>query len=134
MDQYRTRRVETVAGVQQFRALVAGVQAGGADYAAALNSPGFVGITQEAQAFGRGVSCKIAGISTAIAAGPIAVGDYVNIGDNAGRLGSCQADVTAAPGTAMVIHVVGKAITPALALNDEFEVQINEFVVNRAAS
>lgn len=132
-DQYRTGRIENVGGVQQYRAVVEGAAQGGVALPAAANDPGFAGITQEAQTTqGLAVSVKRAGFTFATAAGPIARGAYVSIGDNTGQMQSCNADVIAAPGPALVVHVVGKALSAATNPGDIFQMEIGQFVVNRA--
>ncbi|HWQ55672.1 MAG TPA: hypothetical protein VN442_18440 [Bryobacteraceae bacterium] len=134
MDQYRTGRVENAGGVAIHRAVVEGAAQGGVALPAGADVAGFAGITQEAQVLGRPVSLKRRGVTAAVAAAGVARGDYVNIADALGRMKSCNADVIAAPGPALVVHVVGKALSAATNLGDVFEMEINEFVVNRAAS
>lgn len=134
MDEYRTGRVENAGGVLQYRAVVEGAAQGGVALPAGADVAGFFGITQTAAGLARPVSCKRKGVTFAVAAGLINRGEYVNIADNVGQLKSCHADVIAAPGAALVIHVVGKALTAAANPGDIIQVDINEFVVNRAAS
>ncbi len=126
--------IEDAAGVAQFRAVVQGAAEGGCKKPLAANAKGFLGFTQESQTQNRGVTVRKAGISRAVAAGVISLGDWVNIADNTGKIQSCQAAVDAAPGVAAQTNVIGKAESAAGADGDIVLVMIHDFVVKTAVS
>jgi hypothetical protein len=134
--EYRSYKIEDVAGVYKFRAVVQGTVAGAVKKPSAENEGKFVGVTQEAQATqNRSVRVQEGGRTFAVAAtGGIAVGDYVRIADSAGKMNSAQADVVLAPGSAKINYVIGVARTAAAADDDIFELEIQPCVVKTAAS
>jgi hypothetical protein len=133
--EYRSYRITDAAGVLIFRAVVQDAAAGDVKKPAAANAVGFVGVTQEAQAIqNRSVLVKEAGRTFVVAAGAIAVGDYVNIADATGKVASCNATVIAAPGAASATYVLGVARTAAAADGDLIEVEIQPFVAKTAVS
>ena len=134
--EFRTYKIEDAAGVLQFRAVVQGTAATQCKKPSAENEGKFLGITQEAQATQhRSVKVQTRGRTFAVAAtGTIAVGDYVRIADNTGKMNSAQADVVATPATAKTNYVIGTAVTAAAADGDIFELDILPFVVKTAQS
>jgi len=132
---YFTWRITDAAGVLQHRAVVQGTNAKDCKKPTGSNEGKFVGITQEAQdTQNRNVVLKESGRSFAVAAGIIAVGDYVRIADATGKVESAQTDAIAAPGTAKVNNIIGQARTAASADGDIIEIVIQPFVVKTAAS
>jgi hypothetical protein len=130
-----TYKITDVGGHGQYLAVVCGVAEGECRKPLGANDPRFLGFTQEAQPNqNKGVAVRIAGISRAVAAGAIAYGDYVNIAGATGKVQSCHALVTAAPGAASRQHVVGIAEGTAAADGDVIAVRIQPFIVNIAAS
>jgi len=127
--EYRAYKIEDAAGVLQFRAVVQGTAAGAVKKPSAANEGKFVGVTQEAQATQyRSVVVKESGRTFVVAAGVIALGDAVYIGDSAGKVASCQtALVDLAESTAYVTYVIGFARTAAGADGDIIEIQIQPF-------
>ncbi len=131
----RSYKITDAAGVLQYRAVVQGTNAGECKKPSAENEGKFMGVTQEAQATqNRSVLVREAGRTFGTAAGVISVGDYVRIGDSAGKFTSAQADVVLAPGSAKINYVVGVARTAAAADDDVFVMQIQPFVAKTAAS
>jgi hypothetical protein len=126
-------QITDAAGVGQFLAVVAD-GAGKCKKPAAANAAAIVGVTQEAQLNqNRFVNVRKEGITRAVAAGAIAVGDHVNIAGATGKVQSCEASITAL-GAAQAFHVLGIAETAAAADGDIVYVHIRPFVVLRAAS
>jgi hypothetical protein len=134
--EFRSYKIEDAAGVSKFRAVVQGTVAGAVKKPSAENEGKFVGVTQEDQATqNRSVRVQESGRTFAVAAtGTIAVGDYVRIADNVGKMNSAQADVVLAPGTAKINYVIGVARTAAAADGDIFELEIQPFVAKTAVS
>lgn len=133
--QFHTYRITDAAGVGAGLAVVQDTAAGDVKKPAAANAVGFVGVTQYAQATqNKSVSVKEYGRTFGVAAGAIAVGDWVYIADNTGKFASCEASVNLAPGTALQINICGKARTAAAVSGDLFEFDIQPFVVKTAAS
>lgn len=126
----RSYKIEDAAGVLIHRAVVQGTVAGAVKKPSAENEGKFIGITQEAQATQyRSVPVKESGRSFVVAAGVIAVGDAVQIGDNTGKVVSAQVelvDVDVNP--AALVYVIGFARTAAGADGDLIEIQIQPFV------
>jgi hypothetical protein len=129
-----TYKIEDVAGVGQYLAVVQGTVAGACKKPVAANAAAFLGFTQEAQANqNKGVAVRKFGISRATAAGAIALGDHVNIAGTTGKVASCEASITAV-GAAGPFHVCGIAESAAAADGDVIMVAIRPFVVMRPAS
>jgi len=128
--EYRAYKIEDAAGVLQYRAVVQGTAAGAVKKPTAENEGKFVGVTQEAQATQyRSVVVKESGRTAVVAAGVIAVGDAVQIGDNTGAVVSAQLElVDLAESTAVPVNVIGFARTAAGASGDIIEMQIAVFV------
>ncbi len=115
--------------------MVQGANEGGCKKPAAANAKAFLGISQESQSGqNKPVAVRKIGISRAVAAGPIAAGDYINIADATGKVQSCQAAVDAAPGVAAQTNVIGQAETAAGADGDVILAFIQRFVVKTAVS
>jgi len=134
MEGYRKTYKITGAAAAIYRAMVQGTLAGEAAYGGAANAANFVGITQDAAAQDTNVSVQENGRSYAVAYGAVAVGEYVGIGDTAGRLASNDTAAKAAPTTPGLVYVVGVARTAAGQTDDIFEVQIAPFLVKTATS
>jgi len=131
----QTFKITDAAGVLQYRAVVQGTSAGECKKPAAANDPGFLGITQEAQATQyKGVGLRMLGVSRVTAAGVIAVGAHIRIADTAGKVESAESDVIVAPGSAKVNYSIGTALSAAAADNDVIFAFIFPFVVKTAAS
>jgi len=128
--EYRAYKIEDAAGVLQYRAVVQGTAAGAVNKPSAENEGKFIGVTQEAQGTqNRSVVVKESGRTFVVAAGIIAIGDAVQIGDNTGKVVSAQAelvDVDVNP--AALVYVIGFARTAAGADGDIIEMQIQPFV------
>lgn len=115
----RTKKVNDPAGVVQYRAVVQGTNAGEIKNPAAANAGKIRGITEANASDGQLVAVRRGGSYLATAASPIAVGDYVNIADTAGRLKT-------AGEAAATREIVGEAETAAGALGDVFEVNLKQ--------
>lgn len=127
-------RIEDAAGIGQFIVAVQGANDGGCKKPTAANAAGFLGVTTEQQLNqNRGVPVQKAGIARVKAQGNITRGDRLAIGSNVGDVKSVEAQITAAPGTAAVVNVIGTAEASAVA-GDIFPMMIQPFVVNIAVS
>jgi hypothetical protein len=127
-------RIEDAAGVGQFVCVVQGANDGGCKKPTAANAAAFLGITTEQQLNqNRGVPVQKGFIAWAKAQGNIARGDRLAIGSAAGDVKSVEAQITAAPGAAAVVNVIGQAEASAVA-GDTFPLMIAPCVVNIAAS
>jgi hypothetical protein len=127
--------IDDAAGVGQYLCVVRGAADGGCKKPGGANAAGFCGITQEAQSKqNKGVAVRKLGISRAIASGAITQGDRVNIAGVSGKVQSCEATVTHAPGTAAVTEVIGVAETTSVNDGDTIYVFITPFPVNIAVS
>ena len=128
--EFRSYKITDAAGVLKFRAVVQGTNAGEVKKPSAENEGKFVGVTQETQATqNKSVLVKESGRSFVTAAGVVAVGDAVQIGDNTGKVVSAQAelvDVDVNP--AALVYVIGFARTAAGADGDLIEIQIQPFL------
>ncbi|HWE50477.1 MAG TPA: hypothetical protein VG273_11830 [Bryobacteraceae bacterium] len=103
-------RIEDAAGVGQFLAVVCGANDGGCKKPTGANAAGFLGVTREAQPNqNKGVPVDKAGIVRVKFGGTIARGDRLAINGNTGDVKSVEAQITAAPGTAAVVNVIGMA-------------------------
>jgi hypothetical protein len=132
---YETFRIQDAAGVSKYRAVVQGTLAGDIAKPAGAHVAKFVGITQEDQATQwKGVRVKTCGRTFAVASNATAVGDYVGIADNTGKVVSNHAAAIAAPGEAANVFVIGVARTAAQADGDIIEIDIQPFMVKTAAS
>jgi hypothetical protein len=130
----RAYKITDATGVLQYRAVVQD-GAGACKKPAGANAPKFVGVTQEDQPNQyRSVTVKESGRTFAVAAGAIAAGDAVAIGDNTGKVVSCQADYEAAAGVAKLVYCIGFARTAAGADGDIFEFEIRPHLVKTPAS
>ncbi len=133
--EYQSYKIEDAAGVLRYRAVVRGAAEGGVKKPAAANEGKFVGITQDSQAVqNKAVTVKTQGRSFVVAAGVIAYGDAVGIGDNTGKVISAQTDYAAAAGVAKNVYVIGFAETAAGADGDIIEINIQPQLVKTAAS
>jgi hypothetical protein len=130
----RAYKITDAAGVLQFRAVVQD-GAGACKKPAAANAAKCVGVTQEAQATqNRNVLVRESGRTFVTAAGKIDAGDAVAIGDNTGKVVSCETDYAAAAGVAKLIYCIGFARTDAAADGDICEIEIRPHLVKTAAS
>lgn len=83
----RAYRVEEAAGVARYRAVVAGNGNGTCRYPAGANAGGVLGISMHAQTHeNKAVTVRRLGIAPCEAAGPVAVGSYVCVAGNDGRI------------------------------------------------
>lgn len=132
----KTYKIEDAAGVAVYRAVVYGAAEGGCKKPTAAGEGKFCGITQQAQATqNRSVPVKDDGISFAVASGVIAYGDAVYVGDNTGKVASCQTALAAGlANPASVLYVIGFAETAAGADGDIIKVRIQPFVAPLAVS
>ena len=107
----KTYKVTESAGVTKYRAVIPGTNDGDCKLPTAVNQLS-LGITQEAQAKqNENVTLRKYGISRAYAKGTVTKGDYVEVGATDGSLR--KADLTTAPGSATVHHILGIAETSA---------------------
>lgn len=111
--------IDEPAGVEAYRVVVQGAQAGQANLPAAANDGSMLGVTVHSQSRQSGhVAVRKAGIARVTAASAIAVGAPVNIADAAGKVKA----VDEATGT--TVQCLGFAETPATADGDILEVFI----------
>lgn len=132
----RTYKIEDAAGVLQFRAVVRGAAAGGVKKPSAEGEGKFVGVTREAQATqNKNVPVQTTGIATCVAAAAISYGDAVYIGDNTGKVKSCQTALAAVlVNPAANLYVIGYAETAAADDGDHIKVSLQPFAATRAVS
>lgn len=89
MSNYILDKAYTVAesgGVASGRVVVQGTNAGECALPSARNADAILGVTTHAQATGRNVSVRKAGVARVEAAGAIALGDAVIVADATGRV------------------------------------------------
>jgi hypothetical protein len=107
----KTYKVTEATGVSKYRAVIPATNDGECKLPTAVNLLS-CGITQEAQAkVNENVTVRKYGISRALAKGTVTKGDYVEVGHTDGTLR--KADLTTAPGSATVHHILGIAETSA---------------------
>lgn len=131
----KSYKITNAGGVGQYVAVVQDTATdGNCKIPTAANAAGFIGVTLEAEtASGRGVAVQKSGIVRVVANGNITRGDRLAIGSNIGDVKSVEAQITAAPGAAAVVNVIGQAEVSAVA-GDIFPMFIAPFVVNIAVS
>jgi len=120
----KSYRITTSGGAGSAIAVVGGSAAGDCTLPVAANAAKVLGITTTSQSeTNRAISVRKAGVAEATAAGPIAIGDPVNIADAQGRVKA----VNEASGTR--VHCIGFAESPASAAGDIIQVflSIHEF-------
>lgn len=119
----KTRRVNDTAGVLKNRVVVQGTGPYEVKNPAAANASKIEGVVEYLGPRNGGnsddVGVRNKGEAVCIAASAIAVGDYVNIADTAGRVKA----VSEALG--VVVFLVGRAVTSAAALGDEITVNLD---------
>jgi hypothetical protein len=126
--------IDNSTGVGQFVVVVQGAEDGGCKIPTAVNAAGFLGVTLEARTIqNSSVSVCKSGTVRVVAGGTITRGDRLRVHSNAGDVESCEAAITAAPGTAAVFNVIGMAEVSAVA-GDIFDMFIAPCVVNVAVS
>lgn len=122
------------SGVGRFVVVVQGAEDGGCKIPTAVNAAGFIGVTVAAQsAQNAPVAVCRTGSMRVAAGGTITRGDRLRIHSNIGDVESCEAAITAAPGTAAVFNVIGTADVSAVA-GDTFDMFIAPCIVNVAVS
>lgn len=126
--------IDNSAGVGKNVCVVQGASDGSCKIPTAINAAGFLGVTIEPQVNqNRNVAVQKDGIVNVIAGGAITRGDRLRIHSNIGDVESCEAAITAAPGTAAVFNVIGQAEVSAVA-GQIFPMMVRSFVVNVAVS
>lgn len=111
--------IDDAGGVSAYRVVVHGAASGRAKLPTAANAGGILGVTVHGQSRQGGhVAVRKAGIARVVAAGPVAIGQPVNV---AGTTGKVKA-VDEAPGAA--VEILGFAETAAAADGDIIEVFI----------
>jgi hypothetical protein len=126
--------IDNAGGVNQYVCVVQGAEDGGCKIPTAANAAGFLGVTTEKQTTqNKGVAVALDGIMRVTANGTITRGDRLAIASSAGDVKSVEAQITAAPGTAAVVNVIGVAEWSAVA-GDIFPMIIRPCVVNIAVS
>lgn len=114
----RTFQVNDGAGVARNRVVVQGTNAYEVKNPAASNASKIRGITEFASGNSGYVTVRRGGSYRATAASAIAVGDYVNIADTAGRVKTIN------EAASTVVYIVGEAMTAASASGDEVDVDL----------
>ena len=134
--QYSSFKISNAGGVTAYTALIIDTAtAGNCKLPTAANAKGFIGTATDDQPNQlQSVSIQMSEDCQAVAAGAIAVGDFVNIANVSGQMQSCQATVDSAPGAAGVLYVCGIALSAAAAAGDFFRMQIRPMVVKTAVS
>lgn len=127
-------RIEDAAGVTAGTCLVFGANDGGCKKPTGINVAGFLGVAREDQLTqNKGVPVDKEGIVAVKYGGTITRGDRLRIHSNLGDVESCEAAIVAAPGTAAVFHIVGKAEISGVA-GDLGRMKILDFQVNQSVS
>jgi hypothetical protein len=116
----KSYRIATTGGTPSGRVVVAGSTAGQCAVPAAANAGKILGVAVTSQTeLGRSLSVRKAGTAEVTAAGAIAVGDPVNIADDAGRV------KTVNESSGIKVQCLGFAETPAATAGDMIEVFIS---------
>ncbi len=103
-------RIEDAAGVGVSVCVVFGANDGGCKKPTAANAAGFLGVTREDQPTqNKSVAVDKKGIVPVYYGGNVTRGDRLVINSAAGDVKSVEALITAAPGTAAIFNIVGKA-------------------------
>jgi hypothetical protein len=112
--------IDEAAGVAAYRVVVHGANAGQAKLPSAGNQGAILGVTVHSQTRrGANVAVRKAGIARATAAGPIAVGDPVNVADAGGKVKAVNEPA------ATRVNCLGFAETAAAADGDIIEIFIS---------
>ena len=119
--------VVTEAAITDRAAVVKGTAEKQGKIAPQTNATKVIGIAVQAQAtVGKTCAIQRKGIAEAIAAGVIAIGDYVI---TSGALGRLESLGTLSPGTTTIKYIVGQAESAAAVAGDIFEVNLNPLLV-----
>lgn len=133
MNSFQSYKVEDVAGIAAFIAVVAGTAVGQCKLPTAGNVAGFLGFTGDSGTVGQSVPV-VRGRCRAVAAGVITHGHWVRIADSTGKVEDCQTLVDSAPGSAANCNVIGKAEGDTTTSGDSLFVTTQEFVAKTAVS
>jgi hypothetical protein len=126
--------IDDAAGVSRFVAVVQGAADGSCKKPAAANAAGFLGVTIEDESTQHAqVTVCTSGSVRVTAGGIITRGDRLAINSASGDVKSVEAQITAAPGAAAVVNVIGQALASAVA-GDVFDMFIRPCLVSIAAS